>query len=435
MIAALSHVQVSLAQTKIMCLGNSITQGNEVHPSYRYLLWKKLIDAEVNFVYVGSHSTNRDDNKKVEVESPVIGSEYNEHIFTNVNEGHWGWRTDQILNGNSGQPTKLKLSQWLEGYTPDIVLMHLGTNDVFDNQSTSSTLEELQLVISTLRSVNKDVIILIAKLIPANRASLGDKDIPERLEDLNNEIAKLAPTLSTTESPVILVDQNNDFNPTPGVDTWDGIHPNTSGEKKMAEKWFDAIVEALGTVPVSLHSFKANLLHTNEVHLSWQTASEINNSHFEVQRSGDNVDFRTIGRVAGAGNSSINIKYTFTDKAAPVRQLYYRLKQVDFDSTFAYSNVVAVQNSNSKNISISLYPTLAKDAVVTLQAEALPANETVEVAIHSIEGKLVKRTTAQTDETGKLLLKIALPKALSAGLYTARTTVSDQLYQHKLIIE
>ena len=68
--------------------------------------------------------------------------------------------------------------------------------------------------------------------------------------------------------------------------------------------------------------------------LSWKTASEINNSHFEIERSNNGKDFIKIGEIAGQGTSNSTKRYQFTDKNPGSAQQYYRLKQVDFDGKF-----------------------------------------------------------------------------------------------------
>ncbi len=90
-----------------------------------------------------------------------------------------------------------------------------------------------------------------------------------------------------------------------------------------------------GTVtPVEFLTFEGTV-HENTVRLTWSTANETNNSGFEVQKSTDGVDFRRIGFVAGAGNSSSANEYNFHDVMDG--KSWYRLKQIDFDGTFAFS--------------------------------------------------------------------------------------------------
>ena len=97
-------------------------------------------------------------------------------------------------------------------------------------------------------------------------------------------------------------------------------------------------------VPVELLAFTASI-NNSKIQLLWSTASELNNLGFEIQRSVDNPDnFVTVGFVEGKGNSTEINHYTFTDnpKLNGVNQLYFRLRQVDFDGSFSLSNVVNV---------------------------------------------------------------------------------------------
>ena len=121
------------ATVRILPLGNSITQANSFHRSYRYELWKFLIDSDIPFDYVGSERNNQNGNP--------VWPDYAEHSFGRDHEGYWVWRVDEI---NAQMPDWLYGSHTSQGlYTPDIVLYHLGSNDAFQSQSTSSTVAEI----------------------------------------------------------------------------------------------------------------------------------------------------------------------------------------------------------------------------------------------------------------------------------------------------
>jgi hypothetical protein len=109
-----------------------------------------------------------------------------------------------------------------------------------------------------------------------------------------------------------------------------------------------------GTLPVELITFNAGR-RDETVILSWSTATEKNNSHFEIERSTDLKSWETIGLVDGAGNSDMLKSYSYSDSEAPNASLYYRLKQIDFDGTFEYSKIVSVPEETSAS-SISIYP-------------------------------------------------------------------------------
>ena len=209
---------VEVEPLKLMPIGDSITQGWSDRYSYRYPLWKKLIDAGASVDFVGS----LDQNYKGSPEWPV----YRGLAFDSDHEGHWGWRVDEIL---------LEIDRWLLSNTPDVVLLHLGTNDIFQSNGVESTLSELSELITRLRSASPEVVIFLAQVIGADRNDT-------LLQELNSGIASLASTLTTSGSPVLLVDQYSGFDP--AQDAYDGVHPNSQGEEKMAVKWFDALTSS-----------------------------------------------------------------------------------------------------------------------------------------------------------------------------------------------
>ena len=222
---------------RILPLGDSITQGEgrdrSVYPndtprdSYRRPLWQKLAAEGCAVDFVGSSTTN--------FKGPAPNPD-----FDLDHEGHWGWRTDEILDGNPDAEAGSgsgRLSEWLDGYTPDVVLLHLGSNDVFQGQGNASTIDELNDVINQLRVDNPSVTILLAQLIPA------DSPFNDEISALNREIATLANNKSIESSPVIVVDQNIGFNAI--TDTYDNVHPNAIGEEKMAQTWFEALLPLL----------------------------------------------------------------------------------------------------------------------------------------------------------------------------------------------
>ncbi|TXK18376.1 cellulose-binding protein, partial [Pontibacter qinzhouensis] len=187
----------SLAQAlKIMPLGNSLTQADEEHLSYRYHLWKKLVDANANFDFIGSQQTNFGG-------SPTWPA-YKGKSFDKDHEGHWGWTTQHILSGVSSEANAGSLPDWLKNHKPDIVLMHLGSNDMFQNLGIPETIARLRDIVATLRQTNPDVIILMAQLFPADPAVVGQQQA-QNIPLLNTEIAKLVTELHTTRSAVVLV--------------------------------------------------------------------------------------------------------------------------------------------------------------------------------------------------------------------------------------
>ncbi|GBD86511.1 FG-GAP repeat protein [bacterium BMS3Abin03] len=94
-------------------------------------------------------------------------------------------------------------------------------------------------------------------------------------------------------------------------------------------------------LPVELVSFTASF-EANSVLLKWQTASELNNLGFEIQRASNNGNFMTIGFVKGEGTSTSEHFYSFKDSGTKSTTYFYRLKQIDFNGTFEYSDIIEV---------------------------------------------------------------------------------------------
>jgi hypothetical protein len=128
-----------------------------------------------------------------------------------------------------------------------------------------------------------------------------------------------------------------------------GTNPYTQLTSNISTLTPFAIGDASSTVPVKLISFTA-VKNKADVDVTWQTASEMNNDHFDIERSTDGKQFSTIGEQRGAGTSRDIIAYAFTDHTASQaflqsNILYYRLKQVDIDGNYTYSDIVNVANA------------------------------------------------------------------------------------------
>lgn len=199
---------------RVMPLGDSITQADSNHNSFRRPLWQRLEAAGFEVDFVGSQQHHHRGNAPNE-------------DFDLDHEGHWGWRADEILN---------KIERWAIAHQPDAVLIHLGSNDIFQGQSNQSTVDELAKIVFLLRRVNREVVILVAQIIPTS-----SKRVNREIRKLNDAIALLGLRLDSPQSPVRVVDQYSGF--TALEDTYDGVHPNEQGEAKMAVQWQGMLVE------------------------------------------------------------------------------------------------------------------------------------------------------------------------------------------------
>ncbi len=182
-------------------------------------------------------------------------------------------------------------------------------------------------------------------------------------------------------------------------------------------------------LPVTMTEFKA--VYSGGIsRLSWNTAQEINSSHFEIERSTDGNSFTRLGNVAAIGSSTIKTNYAFNDIHPATGINYYRLKMVDKDGKFTYSNIVTVNVSIKGNTLTAIYPSPFVDKVnVTV------ANETAtraEVEIFDNTGKLaVKYTTAVNKGVNNITIE-NLDK-LAKGIYIIKVNLDGAVYTKKLV--
>ena len=196
---------------KIMPLGDSITESTVGMPTYRFFLWHLLQAEGYRIDLVGSMQGAHDG----------LPSNTN---FDMDHEGHWGWRADELL---------ARLPEWAATASPDIVLLHIGHNDLCQAEPLDSTVNEISAMIDILRTINPSIVILLAQ----NIASMWP--CHDQMPEFIAKLPALAAAKSTEQSPISLVDQHTGFDP--ASMTWDGQHPNENGESLMAQRWFAAL--------------------------------------------------------------------------------------------------------------------------------------------------------------------------------------------------
>ena len=201
----------AVTSVRILPLGDSITYGlgSADLASYRVELAQRLRSAGVQVDMVGS---NR---------SGPAGADID-------NEGHSGWRTDQIA---------AKADEWMSTYRPDVVLLHIGTNDMRSDDKAVGAAGRLADLLDQLLAASPDVTILVAKIIGAKDQAVGGS-FQRRIDNYNAQI----PSIVAIRAPrVRMVDQTG----VDGTDVLDMLHPNEFGYKKMAWSWYRALQPVL----------------------------------------------------------------------------------------------------------------------------------------------------------------------------------------------
>jgi hypothetical protein len=188
-------------------------------------------------------------------------------------------------------------------------------------------------------------------------------------------------------------------------------------------------------LPVTLTNFAAQLLGTEAVALTWNTASESNTDRFEVERSIDGVSFTRIKSVMANGNSASALTYAYRDAMLPAgtSTLYYRLRIVDHDNSVVYSPVRTVALTKRTELTVSVAPNpVVANAAAQLWVTS-PATGAGTLTILNAIGQLVgTQRMALVEGTQQVPLSL---QALPAGVYTLRLQVSDRAATTKLVIQ
>jgi lysophospholipase L1-like esterase len=161
------------------------------------------------------------------------------------NDGHGGFLATGIVSDN-------QLPGWLAVSQPDIVMMELATNDVWNNIPTATILAAFSTLVDQMRASKSTMRILVAQITPMSPS--GCTTCAAGVVALNNAIPAWAAGKSTSASPITVVDCFTGYNT--ATDTGDGVHPNDSGNTKLANAWFPPLQAAIlaagsGTTPVS----------------------------------------------------------------------------------------------------------------------------------------------------------------------------------------
>jgi hypothetical protein len=180
-----------------------------------------------------------------------------------------------------------------------------------------------------------------------------------------------------------------DQSTTNGKTLWfDGVNPGTIVPYNSPHTYSSALIIPPTTLPVEWISFTADRLDSRNIQLRWETDNEVNNDYFVVQRSVDAEFFEDIGEVDGSGNTEEPKTYMFLDNNYQANINYYRLKQVDFNGTFSFSNIVEVRFEGKEDfLAFHVFPSPVRDY---LNVQALgKMNNSYQVKIFDQTGRQV----------------------------------------------
>ena len=174
-----------------------------------------------------------------------------------------------------------------------------------------------------------------------------------------------------------------------------GVAANSNGGSSGDYVYSSLINSTFTTLPVLLTRFTANAGKNYSVDLQWQTANELNSNRFIIERSTDGQSFKAIDQVTAAGNSSLPRSYSYTDKTPPSvgnAKLIYRLKQVDNDQNYFYSDVVSIK-MNMPNIFMGApIPNVVRKDESTSIKVFVPKATQLQILLTDASGKKVYST-------------------------------------------
>jgi len=183
-------------------------------------------------------------------------------------------------------------------------------------------------------------------------------------------------------------------------------------------------------VPIELSYFEGSILDQNKVLLKWKTESELNNKGFEIFRS-NSITWERIAFKEGQGTTSRPIEYHFIDESPSVGTNYYLLKQIDFDGSEKYSEIIHVDIESNDDFIGELYPNPSRSRYVNLDYYSTK-DEMIDVHVFSLTGRKIIDQTYSILEGGNHL-NFDFTK-LGTGMYVLQILNAEGRTRRKFII-
>jgi lysophospholipase L1-like esterase len=220
----------STGPCKILPFGDSITfgVGDEPNGGYRGPLFALAVAAQQKITFTGSMKNGP---------TTVSGQQ-----FPQQNEGHSGWgisTTTPYSGGNAGIAILIPSPAFsaASGGMPNIILLHIGTNDANGSNTAATMTSQLDGLITKITKAAPDALLVVAKILPVGW-------VASTVKAYNQSIPGLVQKHASQGEHVMMVDMNTDFDASK-MFVSDNLHPNTAGYKFMASKWYEVIKDYL----------------------------------------------------------------------------------------------------------------------------------------------------------------------------------------------
>lgn len=303
-------------------------------------------------------------------------------------------------------------------YNPDIILVNYPSNDVANNMTTTTTMANYEVYNRRATDAGKKIYFLTSQ--PRNTVNY---DQQVQLRDQKAVIMNTYPSTSINVWDILVAQDGLSIDPAINAD---GTHVTDAGHRRIFQT-VAALVAPAALLPVKLNRFTAEV-SDKKVNLFWETLSELNNSHFEIEHSTNGSDFKKIGRVKGKGNSSTRTNYSYSDKDPAPGKNFYRLKQVDQDGKFSYTQVVRVTFKTALQNAV-LYP-IPASSMINLKI-AVEKREPIRVSIYDRSGN-ARVTYSGNLEKGENILHFPL-STLPSGNYFMQIKNSSAMSKRSFV--
>ncbi len=174
------------------------------------------------------------------------------------------------------------------------------------------------------------------------------------------------------------------------------------------------------SLPIELINFSATTVDS-KTQLMWQTASELNNDYFTIERSANGNKWEELQNIEGAGTSNSILSYSHTDEAPIVGTSYYRLKQTDYDGQYAYSKIQSVYFSNKSENDITVFPNPTKNTITVL-------GKCSDIKVYNLFGQDVSSLITVLKQE-KSELKMDLSNLKEGVYYIKAKTATQKVYK------
>jgi hypothetical protein len=194
--------------------------------------------------------------------------------------------------------------------------------------------------------------------------------------------------------------------------------------------------QLVNPLPIKLIYF-SGAIDNQQALLQWQTANETNNNYFGIERSTDGKIFSQVGTVASKGNGTGNLDYSYKDDISNATgTVYYRLKQVDKDGSYTYSNVISMSIKNTHLETMLVYPNPTQSNNINLKIQ-LTAPQQIEVRIVDMAGAVVYKSTALNLLQGSNSLNLGNVYGLSKGIYVVEVIGANNntIGRNKVVVQ